>query len=233
LKIKSQRDFWSGLMFVATGIVFAVGATNYSLGTSARPGPGYFPLILSVIMALLGAFVLFKSLTIETEGGDPIGSIAWRPLIFVVISIAAFGVVIVPAGIFVAGAIAICLSSLADGEHPFIETIIGAAVGLLIAFVLVMYVAPGFAWNLNINFGDSEFARTTAEWINKILGVLIRVAMVVGIIFLVRKVPDAWTHAAETATMTIVLISMSVWMFVQGLKLTIPLVPFLSNFVAA
>ncbi|MBW8832960.1 MAG: tripartite tricarboxylate transporter TctB family protein [Burkholderiales bacterium] len=233
MKIKSQRDFWSGLMFVATGIVFAVGATNYSLGTSARPGPGYFPLILSVIMALLGAFVLFKSLTIETEGGDPIGSIAWRPLIFVVISIAAFGVVIVPAGIFVAGAIAICLSSLADGEHPFIETIIGAAVGLLIAFVLVMYVAPGFAWNLNINFGDSEFARTTAEWINKILGVLIRVAMVVGIIFLVRKVPDAWTHAAETATMTIVLISMSVWMFVQGLKLTIPLVPFLSNFVAA
>ena len=55
MKIKSQRDFWSGLMFVATGIVFTVGATNYSLGTSARPGPGYFPLILSVIMALLGA----------------------------------------------------------------------------------------------------------------------------------------------------------------------------------
>lgn len=233
MKIKSQRDFWSGLMFVATGIVFAVGATSYSLGTSARPGPGYFPLILSVIMALLGALVLFKSLTIETEGGDPIGSIAWRPLIFVVISIAAFAAVIVPAGIFVAGAVAICLSSLADGEHPFIETIIGAAVGLLIAFVLVMYVAPGFSWNLNMNFGDSEIARTTADWINKILGVLIRVAMVVGIIFLARKVPDAWTHAAETATMTIVLISMSVWMFVQGLKLTIPLVPFLSNVVAA
>ena len=91
MKIKSQRDFWSGLMFVATGIVFAVGATNYSLGTSARPGPGFFPLILSVIMAILGAIVLFKSLTIESEGGDPIGAIAWRPLIVIVASIAVFG----------------------------------------------------------------------------------------------------------------------------------------------
>jgi hypothetical protein len=43
VKIKSQRDFWSGLMFVAVGIGFAWGATNYSFGSSARPGPGYFP----------------------------------------------------------------------------------------------------------------------------------------------------------------------------------------------
>ena len=77
MKIKSEKDFWSGIMFLVVGIVFAVGATNYSMGTSARPGPGYFPLILSVILAILGAIVLFKSLTIETEGGDKIGHIAW------------------------------------------------------------------------------------------------------------------------------------------------------------
>ena len=49
MKIKSQRDFWSGLMFVVVGVVFAVGATNYSMGTSARPGAGYFPLMLGVL----------------------------------------------------------------------------------------------------------------------------------------------------------------------------------------
>ena len=32
MKIKSQRDFWSGLMFVAMGLGFAIGATNYSMG---------------------------------------------------------------------------------------------------------------------------------------------------------------------------------------------------------
>ena len=88
MKIKSQKDFWSGLMFVAAGLGFAVGATNYSFGTSARPGPGYFPFGLGVLLALLGAVVLFKSLSIETEGGDPVGAIPWKPLCLIV-----FGVV--------------------------------------------------------------------------------------------------------------------------------------------
>ena len=68
MKIKSQKDFWSGLMFMAAGLGFAVGATNYSFGTSARPGPGYFPFGLGVLLALLGAVVLFKSLTHRNRG---------------------------------------------------------------------------------------------------------------------------------------------------------------------
>jgi hypothetical protein len=73
VKIKSQRDFWSGLMFIAVGIGFAWGATVYSFGSSARPGPGYFPFGLGILLAVLGAIVLFKALTIEVEGGDLIG----------------------------------------------------------------------------------------------------------------------------------------------------------------
>ena len=70
MKIKSQRDFWSGLMFLVTGALFAWGAiANYNFGSSARPGPGYFPFGLGVLLALLGAFILFEALTIETEDG--------------------------------------------------------------------------------------------------------------------------------------------------------------------
>ena len=71
------------------------------MGTSARPGAGYFPLMLSVIMAILGAIVMFKALTIETEGGDPVGSIAWKPLIVIVVSIAVFGFALPKLGMFV------------------------------------------------------------------------------------------------------------------------------------
>ena len=60
MKIKSQRDFWSGLMFLVIGIAFAWGATAYSFGNSARPGPGYFPFGLGVLLALLGAIVVFE-----------------------------------------------------------------------------------------------------------------------------------------------------------------------------
>jgi len=116
LKIKSERDFWSGLMFLVVGIVFAVGARNYPLGVSARPGPGYFPLLLSIIMAILGAIVMFKALTIETEGGDKIGSIAWKPLVIIVAAIAVFGAAITPLGMVVTIPILIFITSLAGDE---------------------------------------------------------------------------------------------------------------------
>ena len=91
MKIKSQKDFWSGLMFVAVGLGFAWGATNYSFGTSARPGPAYFPFGLGVLLAIMGALVRLASITVETEDGDPIGPTAWRPLLIIVGSIVLFG----------------------------------------------------------------------------------------------------------------------------------------------
>mgnify|MGYP000299459548 CR=1 FL=1 len=59
MKIKSQKDFWSGLMFVVVGIAFSWGATSYSFGSSARPGPGYFPFGLGILLAALfsGQFI--------------------------------------------------------------------------------------------------------------------------------------------------------------------------------
>ena len=83
MNIKSQKDFFSGLMFLVIGGAFALGATSYTIGTSARMGPGYFPMMLGVIMAILGAVVLFYSLIVETPGGDPVTAFAWKPIIYI------------------------------------------------------------------------------------------------------------------------------------------------------
>ena len=139
MKIKSQRDFFSGLMFVMVGIGFAIGATNYSMGSSAKPGAGYFPLILSVIMAILGAVVLFKSLTIETEGGDPIGHIAWRPLIVIVIAIAVFGALINRLGLVISVPVLIVMVSFAGDEFKWSGVIISSIV--LTAFSWLIFIA--------------------------------------------------------------------------------------------
>ena len=135
MKIKSERDFWSGMMFLVVGVVFAIGATNYSMGPacpandpcatslwarlsqlSAHPGAGYFPLGLSILVTLLGAVVLFKSLTIESDGGDPIGKIAWRPLIVIIVAIALFGVMLEPLGLAITVPVLIVIASLAGDE---------------------------------------------------------------------------------------------------------------------
>ena len=128
MKIKSQRDFVSGLMFVLVGAGFAVGATNYSMGTSARPGAGYFPLMLSVILVVLGAIVLFKSLTIESPNGDPIGSIAWKPLIIIVAAIVVFGLCLDRLGMVITVPILIIISSFAGDEFRWRGVIISSVV---------------------------------------------------------------------------------------------------------
>ncbi len=142
MKIKSMRDFLSGLMFIGTGVGFAVGATNYSMGTSARPGAGYFPLLLSVILALLGAVVLFKSLTIETEGGDPVGDIAWRPLLVIVASISMFGFALPRLGMFVTIPLLIVMVSFAGKEFGWKGVLVNAAVLTVGAWFI-------FIWGLN------------------------------------------------------------------------------------
>jgi hypothetical protein len=139
LKIKSQRDFWSGLMFVAVGLAFAWGATNYRFGASARPGPGYFPFGLGLLLAALGAIVLFKALTIESEGGDPIGSFAWKPLGFIVGTVAVFGWTLPHLGMFVALPILVVVAALAGDEFHWGEVLANAVILTAGSWVIFIY----------------------------------------------------------------------------------------------
>ena len=86
MNIKSQKDFFSGLMFMGVGVAFAWGAAGYTVGNGARMGPGYFPLVLGVLLAVLGGIITFKALVVETVDGDKIGAWAWRPLFFIIMA---------------------------------------------------------------------------------------------------------------------------------------------------
>jgi Tripartite tricarboxylate transporter TctB family len=145
VKIKSQRDFWSGLMFVAVGLGFAWGATEYSFGSSARPGPGYFPFGLGLLMAVLGGAVLFKALTIETVDGDPVGHFAWKPLIIIVGSMVMFGLLLPRVGMFVALPLLVIVSALAGDEFHLGEAIVNAL--LITAFSWLVFI---YGLNLTI-----------------------------------------------------------------------------------
>jgi hypothetical protein len=139
LKIKSEKDFWSGLMFIAVGVGFAWGAANYSFGSSARPGPAYFPFGLGVIMAVLGAMILFKALTIETEGGDKVGGIAWKPLAIVVGSVVLFGLLLPRLGMFVTLPLLVVTTALAGDEFHWGEALANAAILTAGSWVVFIY----------------------------------------------------------------------------------------------
>src|SRR3954464_13404519 len=69
MKIKSPKDFWSGLMFIGSGLFFMIwGMIHYQMGTAVRMGPAYFPTVLGGLLAVLGAMVLAESLMVQPEG---------------------------------------------------------------------------------------------------------------------------------------------------------------------
>lgn len=94
MNIKSQKDFFSGLLFMGAGVAFAWGASSYTLGTGARMGPGYFPLALGILLAVLGGVITFKALVVETVDGDKIGTFAWKPLVFIILANLVFGAMV-------------------------------------------------------------------------------------------------------------------------------------------
>ena len=129
MNIKSQKDFFSGLLFTAVGVAFAWGATKYSLGTAARMGPGYFPLMLGILMAILGGVITFKALVVETEDGDKVGRWALKPLFFIISANLLFGLMLggmpsikFPAFGLIVGIYALTfVASLAGEEFKFKE----------------------------------------------------------------------------------------------------------------
>jgi Tripartite tricarboxylate transporter TctB family len=136
MKIKSERDFWSGLMFLVTGLGFAWGASIYSFGSSARPGPGYFPFGLGLLLALLGALVLSKSLSVGTDDGEPVGGFAWRPLLIVLASVVLFAVLLPRLGMLITLPILVIVSSLASDEFTWKASVVNAVVLTALSWVV-------------------------------------------------------------------------------------------------
>lgn len=149
MKIKSEKDFYSGLMFLAVGIAFAWGATTYNIGEGARMGPGYFPLMLGILLTGIGGFTIFESLVVETEDGEKIGSIAWKPLGFIIGANVVFGILLgglpkigIPAFGLIVGIYALTfVAAMAGDEFKAKEVAILAtilAIGSYLAFIVLL-----------------------------------------------------------------------------------------------
>lgn len=147
--IKSQKDFFSGLMFAAVGGGFAWGATNYTIGNGARMGPGYFPLLLGVVLAVLGALIMFYSFVEDTPDGDKVGKFAWKPIVYILGANVVFGILLgglpsigLPAmGLILAIFALVIIASKAGDNFVLKEVLILAtilSVGSYLAFIVLL-----------------------------------------------------------------------------------------------
>lgn len=156
MNIKNQKDFFSGLLFMCIGVAFAWGSSAYTIGTGAQMGPGYFPLVLGILLALLGGLITFKALVVETMDGHKVGPLAWKPLFFIIAANLIFGAMLgglprlgLPAGGLVLGTYLLTfVASLAGDKFNFKETLLLASALALLSYLafIVLLKLPFPVW---------------------------------------------------------------------------------------
>lgn len=144
MQLRNKQDFWSGVMFVALGVGFALGATSYSMGTAARMGPGYFPFWLGVCLAVLGAWVAIAALKEKSEETE-VERFDFRILGIIIGSVVFTGVVLNVLGIYISVFLLVVISSFASHEFSW-------KVALINAISLVIFVWLAFIKGLGLVF---------------------------------------------------------------------------------
>ncbi len=140
VSIRAPKDFWAGVMFIAFAAVALYVSRSYSLGTAVRMGPGYFPMLLGGVLAVIGAILVVRSLVIT---GDPIGHMRVLPLVVVAVAVVLFGVLLPQLGLAVTLPVVIAVTALASVQSRRWEV-------LLLALVLTVFSALVFVYGLRL-----------------------------------------------------------------------------------
>ncbi len=139
-----NKDLLAGIMFMVIGIVFAVGAYNYQMGTAARMGPGFFPRILGFIMAGLGVIIAGIGLKNQAQfaASEGIGW-TWKPVIILTLAVVLFGFTLPTLGMIIAIALLTFISGIAAHDKNYREL-------AMITVIMCIFCAGVFIWGLKL-----------------------------------------------------------------------------------
>ena len=136
MKIKSQEDFWSGLMFIGFGVGAMVVARDYPVGSAMRMGPGYFPMLIGGGLVLLG--VIIAALSFRHQGVG-IGTWPWRAMLLMSVAFVLFAWGMETIGFIPSLAILIIVSSLSTPHFRWKEVAIETVVMLVGSWAVFIY----------------------------------------------------------------------------------------------
>ncbi len=142
MKVTVTKDFLSGILFMFIGLGTVIVASNYKIGNAMRIGPGTFPIMLGIVVALIGLAVTVRAMR-NPEASEKIVSWELQPLLFVVLSIIAFSLTIGTLGLIPAVVAVVIVGHFASREASFRELI-------CMAVVLSAIVTGIFIYGLNL-----------------------------------------------------------------------------------
>ena len=132
------KDILAGSAFIAFGVAFAAVALTYEVGSTVEMGPGYFPLALGAILALIGVLIIAKGF-ISGEGA-PIGHIPWRSIMLLTAAILFFGLTVRGLGLVPALLVTIALAGFSEPRAGVVWPV-AISIGITALSVLIFVVA--------------------------------------------------------------------------------------------
>lgn len=133
------KDVLAGGVFVALGLAFAIGALQLDVGTPLRMGPGYFPLVLGILLVVLGIAIGIKGFL--AGAGEEIGGVQWRAILLITAGVLFFGLTIRGLGVALALFGAILLAALARQQtrlHEAVTIALGLSALSVVLFIVIL-----------------------------------------------------------------------------------------------
>lgn len=87
-RVKNPQDLGAAVLFLLIGAAGVYFGRDLAFGSAAKMGPGFFPIILSCIVILIGVVVGLQALAFD---GPRITPSNWRPIVVILSSIASVG----------------------------------------------------------------------------------------------------------------------------------------------
>ncbi|WP_105431817.1 MULTISPECIES: tripartite tricarboxylate transporter TctB family protein [Neorhizobium] len=130
-----KADIEAGLFFTLFGGLTAGLSLQYQMGTIAAMGPGLFPFMLGILLAVIGLVIFAKGLL---GNGENARNLPLWPVILITASLLVFAFLVLTAGLAVAVTAQVVIA-LRASEHFTWKRAVALSAGLLI-FCYVVFV---------------------------------------------------------------------------------------------
>jgi putative tricarboxylic transport membrane protein len=132
---RNAKDFWTGIIYIFVGSAALILSRDYDMGTAVKMGPAYFPAILSILLMVIGTISVLRSFL---KSGSPIGVVAWKGLVLILVSTLLFGMIVRGAGLIIALPLLVILSASASARFSW-KTSLAEAAGITV-FCIVIFL---------------------------------------------------------------------------------------------
>jgi hypothetical protein len=130
MAIRNKKDFWSGVMFIVTGLLFIGFSQQYQMGTAAKMGPAYFPTVLGGLMAVLGLMLAVPAVRMSAPETH-VEPFKFKVVLTILVAVAAYALTLPKLGFIVSLFLLVIIASWASHEFTWKATLISAVVLLI------------------------------------------------------------------------------------------------------